>query len=115
MPEDVIVILNPRAGAGRAERQSTSLREALRSEGIRPEFRRTTSEGHATELVREALRSGAPGVAVVGGDGTLNEAVNGYFEPDGTLITPGAWLAPLPCGTGGDFRKSAQIPKSIHA
>ena len=65
----------------------------------------------ATRLVREALKDGVAGVAVVGGDGTLNEAVNGFFDEDGTPVRPDAWLGPLPCGTGGDFRRTVGISR----
>lgn len=66
----------------------------------------TARAGDATEIVRKALKAGAEGIAVVGGDGTLNEATNGFFEPDGTLVETKAWFGPISCGTGGDFRKT---------
>lgn len=52
-------------------------------------------------LVREALRNGVDCVAVAGGDGTVNEAVNGYI---GVARNPQA-LALIPVGTGNDFAK----------
>lgn len=110
-----MLVVNPRAGAGRASRLLPKLLDALRREGVEPDVRPTERARHATQLVREVLRAGAPGVAVVGGDGTLNEAVNGFFEPDGSLIAQDAWLGPLPCGTGGDFRKTAGFSKDVDA
>ncbi len=104
--ETIVLVVNPRAGAGRAKRQLGRLCRALEHHGARVEVRETERPRHATELARDALREGAKGIAVVGGDGTLNEAVNGFFEPDGTVVSPGAWLGPMPCGTGGDFRKT---------
>ena len=115
MPEELVLIVNPRAGAGRAARLLPRLERALRARGFDPRVRRTERARHATDLVREALRGGAPGVAVVGGDGTLNEAVNGFFEPDGTALSASAWLAPLPCGTGGDFRKTVGISNDVES
>lgn len=108
-----MLIVNPRAGAGRATRLLPQLLTALRSHGFAPDVRETQRAGHATELVREALKSGAPGVAVVGGDGTLNESTNGFFHPDGSLVASDAWLGPLPCGTGGDFRKTVGISNDV--
>lgn len=110
-----VLVLNPRAGAGRAARQRARLEKELHKRDVRFDVRLTERPGHATELVREALRAGAPGVAVVGGDGTLNEAINGFFTPDGDAIAPGAWVGPLPIGTGGDFRKSVNIPSKVEA
>ncbi len=73
---------------------------------------------HATELTRAALRAGTELVIATGGDGTINEVVNGFFEeptpqegPGGAprLINPQAALAILPRGTGGDFRRTVGL------
>jgi len=85
---------------------------ALRHEGANFQVKVTEHSGHATTLVREALEQGAPGVAVVGGDGTFNEGLNGFWRADGTPIQTDAWFAPLPCGTGGDLRKTLNIPRN---
>ena len=113
--ENLVLIVNPRAGAGRAARRLPELIAALERHGARVDARSTQAPGHATELVREALQEGAPGVAVVGGDGTLSEALNGFFTRDGAPVSEGAWLGPLPCGTGGDFRKTVEIPNEVEA
>jgi YegS/Rv2252/BmrU family lipid kinase len=106
-----VVVVNPRAGAGAAKAKLPALQEALREAGATFEVVLTRFAGDATAQVREALRRGVAGVAVVGGDGTLNEAVNGFFEESGQIVAPGAWLGPLPCGTGGDFRRTVGIAK----
>lgn len=106
MTDRFLLLVNPRAGAGRAKKRLPALERALREADARFETAFTRGPGDAAAQVREALRAGLAGVAVVGGDGTLNEAVNGFFEPDGTPIRTEAWLGPLPCGTGGDFRKT---------
>ncbi len=114
MGDPFVLVVNPRAGAGRAARRLPALREALEREGGRFEVRQTASPRDATRIVREVIRGGGhAGVAVVGGDGTLNEAVNGFFEPDGTPIATDAWMAPLPCGTGGDFRRTIGMPRDV--
>ncbi|MBX3248139.1 MAG: diacylglycerol kinase family lipid kinase [Myxococcales bacterium] len=115
MGETIVVILNPRAGAGRAARQLPTLLRTLEAGGAKVDLRETEEPGHAAVLAREALREGAPGVAVVGGDGTLSEALNGFLDADGTPVRPGAWIGPLPCGTGGDFRKTLGFPKAPEA
>jgi len=78
----------------------------MRARGLEYRLVLTDRAGHATSLVRQALIAGTSGIAVVGGDGTLNEATNGFFHPDGKLVETQAWLGPIPCGTGGDFRKT---------
>lgn len=113
MEERFVLVVNPRAGAGAAQRKLPALERSLRRAGARFDVALTQSPRHATTLVGEALRGGAAGVAVVGGDGTLNEAVNGYFDEAGAPIAPEAWVAPLPCGTGGDFRRTLGISKRL--
>jgi YegS/Rv2252/BmrU family lipid kinase len=59
----------------------------------------------AIALARSALRAGYECVVAVGGDGTLNEVANGFFE-SGRLVREGSALGVIPCGTGGDFRRA---------
>jgi len=108
-----VLIANPRAAAGRAAARIPEVEEALRAAGGNFVTQHTQGPRDATRLVREALAVGAPGVAVLGGDGTFSEAVNGFFEEDGTRIETDAWLGPLPCGTGGDFSRTLEIPRDM--
>lgn len=108
-----LLIANPEAGAGRARLLLDALERALRDRDASFETATTQHAGHATQLVREGLGRGLEGIAVVGGDGTFNEAVNGFFTPDGTRLGQGAWFAPLPAGTGGDFRRTAQLREDV--
>lgn len=59
----------------------------------------------ASRLSTQALKSGYECIVAVGGDGTINEVVNGFFE-EGKAINPTAALGVLPRGTGGDFRRT---------
>jgi YegS/Rv2252/BmrU family lipid kinase len=59
----------------------------------------------AVRLTRDALADGYECVAAVGGDGTINEVVNGFFA-EGKAINPNAALGLIPRGTGGDFRRA---------
>jgi diacylglycerol kinase (ATP) len=106
MPETrVRVILNPAAGAGLAMRMVADIGEALRRYDLRHEIVLTRSRGHAADLARAAAHDEVDVVAVVGGDGTLNEVVQAYVSADGTPVK-GPDLALIPCGTGGDFKKT---------
>ena len=69
----------------------------------------TQRPNHATELTREALRGGANLVIAVGGDGSVNEVVNGFFDK-GVRVGAKARLAYVPFGTGGDLQRSLQLP-----
>ncbi len=75
----------------------------------------TDGPGHATTLVRDALRAGVTRVYAGGGDGTLNECVNGFFHDDGTPISAEAALGMLSGGTGGDFRKTIGLASTEDA
>jgi len=105
------VVLNPEAASGRARRLWSSLRPVVESTLGPVDVRFTEAPNQATVLTQTFLQGGADLVVVVGGDGTFNEAVNGYLS-QGRPINPDASLALCPAGTGSDFRRSAGIPRS---
>lgn len=72
----------------------------------------TEKVGDATAITKESLTQGYQRIIAVGGDGTLNEVVNGFFTGR-DLIQPKAVLSFLMRGTGGDFRKTLGISKDI--
>lgn len=72
----------------------------------------TRAPGHARELVRQKLASGADLIVAVGGDGTFSEATDGFFEGD-RPIRESAALGLVPAGTGGDFRRTAGISSNL--
>ena len=115
MTERFVLVVNPRAGAGRAKKRMPAIEHALRE--ARAEFETVLTSGprDATKIVRDAISAGLAGVAIVGGDGTLNEAVNGFFDDDGTPVRTDTWLGALPCGTGGDFRRTVGISTDLGA
>src|SRR5436190_3690975 len=75
----------------------------VRERGHHAEVRVTFERGDAEEFARDAAVRGADVVAAVGGDGTLNEVVNGLDGYD----TP---LGVIPAGTANDFARQAGIP-----
>ncbi len=108
---DTLVIVNPASAGGRTGREWPRVQRCLVDAGVEFEPRITSAADDATRLTREALREGFARVVAVGGDGTLNEVVNGFFDPETReAINPRAVLGMLPSGTGGDFRKTAGIP-----
>ena len=109
MPRPVVIV-NPQAAAGGAGRRWPSIRQAV-EEALGPvEGLLTERPDHATELTRRALQQGAELVVAVGGDGALNEVVNGFFLDD-QPIRPEAALGYVPLGTGGDFRRMLGAPR----
>ncbi|MGE0550266.1 MAG: diacylglycerol kinase family protein [Kofleriaceae bacterium] len=108
-----VVVVNPNSQGGRLGKRWPELADTIArvfpfDEAI------TAARGDATRLTREALRAGAERVIAVGGDGTVNEVVNGFFA-DGAPIAPDAAFGLIPFGTGGDFRRTLQLPNAVPA
>lgn len=114
MSAAIHAIVNPRSGGGRTARRWPELHSILIARMGPVEARFTERQGHATELTRAALLEGARLVVAVGGDGTINECVNGFFDGD-RPISPEAALGLVTSGTGGDFRRSFGIENGPEA
>ena len=102
------VVVNPRSAGGRTRGQWREMERGLREIYPNMAVVMTQRRGEATALVREALLEGCSEIVAVGGDGTINEAVNGFFVESGPM-SPDAVFAFVTSGTGGDFRKTFGI------
>jgi YegS/Rv2252/BmrU family lipid kinase len=112
------VIVNPVSGGGATGRRWPELRRALDDvlEDWDNDF--TLEAGDATRMVREAAADGYDEVVLVGGDGTLNEAVQGLYEVlEAASAAPAPKLALVRFGTGGDFARhlglSGRLPDAV--
>jgi YegS/Rv2252/BmrU family lipid kinase len=110
MNHDTLIIINN--AAARAMRAWPEIREELQRAGVHFEVHETTVAGDATKATRSALGQGFRTIAVVGGDGTISETAEGFFEvPISTqekspiAVNQNATLAVLPAGTGDDFAR----------
>lgn len=109
---DTLVVVNPMSAAGRTGREWASIQRTLLEAGVDFDHRLSRSPADATRVAREGLREGYRRIVAVGGDGTLNEVLNGFFEEDGSApVRPDAVLGMIPNGSGGDFRRTAGIPR----
>jgi diacylglycerol kinase (ATP) len=99
----VAVIVNPAAHKGGAAKRWPAIQAELaqRLGPFEPRF--TEAPGHATWLARSALSQGARRIVAVGGDGTVNETLNGLLETSGRLSEPDAVLCPVPAGTANEL------------
>lgn len=98
------IIFNPIAG-------SVSNRDAilLQLSRLKPvKLRLTRKAGDAEKWAREALRIESDLVVVVGGDGTLNEVVNGLANRARRVR-----IGIVPMGTGNDFARTLGLPSSL--
>jgi YegS/Rv2252/BmrU family lipid kinase len=112
------IVVNPRSAGGATARHFDSVVQAVRGAVGDCGHAFTEKPLHASEITREALRKGHDLIVAVGGDGTCNEVVNGFFEPavpgqPAKQIAPGAALAILPRGTGGDLRRSLKLDNHL--
>lgn len=102
----MLFVINPTAARGRVMQEWSKARLELCSRHISFKEHLTSRPGEACEATRQALLAGETCVVAVGGDGTLNEVVSGYFDEADQPVNPQASLGLLPCGTGSDFCRS---------
>lgn len=110
MVQSSIVIANEKANWGSGRRKIMHAMDFLRRWGY--PFSLSTAEysGHAKELAAAAAAQKVDNVIVIGGDGTLNEVINGLLAP-GHTHTP--CLGIIPAGSSNDFSKSLGIPQDL--
>ncbi|MBI2150089.1 MAG: diacylglycerol kinase family lipid kinase [Acidobacteria bacterium] len=101
-----VAIFNPKSGSGKAAQTWAKVSAHLRGQ---VEALETKAPGHAIELAANAIKGGATTIIAVGGDGTINEVVNGFFENE-HLISGDAALGIIPYGTGSDFSRILNLP-----
>jgi diacylglycerol kinase (ATP) len=111
--ERAFIVVNPKAQNGRASKEWPKLEQMI-AEGYHGEYRVEFTSGplHATSLTKQALREGYDLVVALGGDGLLNEVVNGFFE-QGRATNPDSTLGILPFATAADFIKTIGIPRDF--
>lgn len=103
------IIYNPTARGGKAAR----LRRSLEAAGIDCAFLPTDGVGAATRLTADAIAKGFETIVAAGGDGTLNEVLNGFALADNGFAK--ARLAHLPFGTVNVFAKELKLPLTAEA
>jgi YegS/Rv2252/BmrU family lipid kinase len=108
----VNIIINPTAGHGKARRVAQTLLQKLKSSSdFELNITFTRWKNDAMLVTRGAIRDGASMIIVVGGDGTINEVVNGFFA-DGKPLNPFCELGVINCGTGGGYARTLKLPHS---
>ncbi|MBE3519398.1 MAG: diacylglycerol kinase family lipid kinase [Firmicutes bacterium] len=93
------LIVNPIAGHGRSAKILPEVESALRERGLSFDVACTSGPGDAVEIAKRAAESGYSAVVAMGGDGTLEEVVNGVLSSG----NPGIAVGTIPSGTGNDF------------
>jgi YegS/Rv2252/BmrU family lipid kinase len=109
MKGDWFVVVNPNAGNGMGKKDWKQISILLDKAGLRHTNIVTEHSGHAITLVQRYINMGFSRIIVVGGDGTLNEAVNGILKQR-RVYPHEIELAMIPVGTGNDWVRTHGIP-----
>jgi YegS/Rv2252/BmrU family lipid kinase len=108
-PEPWLVLVNPNAGHGKGRKDWIIIENLLNAFNI-PFYKRfTEARHHAIHIVCEAIQRGTRKIVAVGGDGTMNEVVNGCFLQK-YCPTEEITLAMIAVGTGNDWCRMFGIP-----
>ena len=102
----MLLIANPRAGKGAVKGTLPDLRRELDAQGLEHDVHLTTGPGDGEAAARAALRDGRRFLVAVGGDGTIQEVVNGMLAADGTALAEDAVFGVAQAGSGGDFPRT---------
>lgn len=109
----VHAIVNPHSGHDKAGKRWPHILEYLQSLGFDVTWQLTECRWHAYEIAKKYTEGGAEVIISVGGEGVMNEVLNGMFAGSkgaGRLPT----LAMIPIGTGTDLSRTLHIPKEFH-
>lgn len=109
---DTLVVVNPASAGGRTGERWHATARLLHELGVEHDLHITTEPGSATDAVRTALRAGTRRIVAVGGDGTMNEVLNGFFDEAGTPLGDRPALCVVTSGSGGDFGRTASVPRT---
>jgi YegS/Rv2252/BmrU family lipid kinase len=102
-----VFLVNPASANGSTRRRWPEISHRAATAGLEGDVLFSRAAGELTELARRAADEGAERLVVVGGDGTVNEVVNGIAGRDGVE------LAVIPRGTGWDFVRTYRIPRRL--
>ncbi|NLB22647.1 MAG: diacylglycerol kinase family lipid kinase [Clostridium sp.] len=105
MKKSALVIINPTSGKEEAPNYEEKLNETLTKEYSNVVIKHTKGEGDATQFAKEAGQEKYDLVVALGGDGTVNETVNGLAGFDQPPV-----LGIIPMGTVNDLARSLKIP-----
>ena len=106
------LILSSRFTTGRNVEHGRAIVQAVNLNLNNVTVSESNHPGHAEELARMALRSGAESILVAAGDATINEVVNGFFD-HGEPVADQPHLGVIPTKAGGDIPRTAEIPDHL--
>lgn len=114
MQHQWLVILNPVSGGMSNKLKQKRIADAINDSGLDLVWEHTKQKGDAIEIVKRSVSEGIRNIIVVGGDGTLNEVINGVLLQE-KCASSAVKIAMFSHGTGNDFARSYHLPKKIDA
>lgn len=105
----LLIIYNPQAGAGRGKKLLPKITQYLKEKGLGVQMELTTHIGHGAELAASADYSGFDAIIASGGDGTMFEVLNGYYQNLSKNKPP---MGLIPNGTGNAFIRELKLYKT---
>lgn len=113
MNDKIFAVINPLSSNGRTGKEWPEFEKTIKNSGIIFDWEYTKHPLHAMEITRNALKAGYNTIVSVGGDGTMNEVLNGFYE-NGNQINENACLAVFSRGTGCDFIRTLGMENSVN-
>ena len=106
------VVVNPHAGSKKTQEDWPEIRKLLKDNGFEFKSIFTEYQYHATELTKKAIQEGGyRKFIIIGGDGTLNEVINGIFKQE-DIPTTDITVSVISVGTGNDWGRMYNMPSS---
>ncbi|MCF7793175.1 MAG: diacylglycerol kinase family lipid kinase [Candidatus Cloacimonetes bacterium] len=102
----ILLIFNPFAGHGRAKKILPQVEAEFQKHNIKFELHLTDYPEHGIEIVKDANFKKYDGIVAAGGDGTLFEVINGYYQNKTRKKIP---IGVLPVGTGNAFARDLEL------
>lgn len=102
-----LFIVNPVAGKNKGAKAVPFIHKIMEEKGVAYKIIQTTKKGDAKGIATEAVNQGYSTIVAVGGDGTVQEVLNG-------IVGSSATLGIIPSGTGNDFSRALHLPEDLH-
>ncbi len=114
MSQKWLAIINPVSGGNKDQQQSRKIISHLVNQGFDIDAKLTYDKGSAINIAKEAVENNYRNIIVIGGDGTLNEVVNGVLQQQ-TIPSSEVKIGMFSLGTGNDFIRTMKIPKDYES
>lgn len=104
-----LILVNPNAGTKKGVKDWDKIKYFLEESGLFYKHIITKKKGHAINITSDGIKNGFRKFLVVGGDGTLNEVVNGVFNQN-EIPSNEFLIGMIPVGTGNDWCRMFKVP-----